>query len=233
MILPIATFINMAAVLIGGTLGLLLRGVFLEKIKLIMFQALGLVTLIIGLKMALEVQEPLIFIFSLVIGGIIWEGTNLEIVLNQSVERLKQRLKIKDEQFTEGLLTAFLLYCIGSMTIVGAIKEGIEGDMELLLIKSLLDGISGIALAVTYGSGVLFSVIPMLFFQGGLTISAAYAKPVFQDNPMMIPQLNAVGGALVLGIGINILELGKIKVTNLLPALILVVILTIGYDYFF
>lgn len=139
-------------------------------------------------------------------------------------DALKSKLKFKDQGFTEGLVTAFLIFCIGSMTIVGALNEGISGDKSLLLTKSMLDGFTSIALASTFGVGVLFSVIPMLVVQGGITVFAGLFQNLFSD--ILLAQLTATGGVLILGIGINLLEIKTIKVINLLPSLLVVLILT-------
>lgn len=230
--LPIGTFINMATVTIGSIIGILLQSVFPENIQAIIFQAIGLATLLIGLQMSLKIPDGylLILIFSLIIGGIIGEAIELQRLLHQAGDWVKASLNVGDQRFTEGLITAFILFCVGSMTIVGAIEEGLQGKRELLIIKSTLDGVSSIAFAATYGIGVLFSIFPMLFFQGSITILAGAAERFF--TPIIIGVLNATGGLLILGIGINLLQLGKINVENLLPALVVVVLITLGYERF-
>ena len=144
-------------------------------------------------------------------------------------EWLKNTLHIGDEKFTEGLITASLLYCVGSMVIVGAIEEGVSGNRELLMVKSALDGVSSIAFAATYGVGVLFSIFPMLIVQGGMTVLANQMKPFFTTT--IIAQLSSVGGLLILGIGIELLNLGDIFVENLLPSLVVIVGLTWPVSY--
>ncbi|MEL6945653.1 MAG: DUF554 domain-containing protein, partial [Bacteroidota bacterium] len=172
--LPIATFINVLTVTVGSFLGLWLQQLLSEEMQSIIFQAIGLGTLIIGLKMAWKIPEgyTLIFILSLIVGGIAGELLGVQLFLNNLGDQLKEILNIGEEKFTEGLVTAFLLFCIGSMVIVGAIEEGVQGKRELLLIKSVLDGVSSIALASAYGIGVWFSIFPMLILQGGLTMIA-------------------------------------------------------------
>ena len=221
--MPIATFINMLAVLIGGTIGLLLGNRFPENFKKITFQGIGLFTLVIGMDMALKVNEPLLMVFSLILGGMIGEATQLEKRTDRLGTWLKNKIKSTNERFAEGLTTTFLLFCVGSMTIVGAIKEGLEGDQNLLLTKSVMDGFTAIALATVYGTSVLFSVIPMLIFQGGITVLAFQAKALF--STALIEDLGAVGGVLILGIGLNVLEIKKINVLNLLPALVMIILL--------
>lgn len=230
--LPIATFINMTTVIIGSLIGLWLNDVFPENIRTIIFQAIGLGTLVIGVSMSLKIPDGylLIFIFSLILGGIMGEIIQLDKILASLGDHLKQSLNIGDANFTDGLVTAFLLFCVGSMTIVGAIEEGLHGKRELLLVKSTLDGITSIAFASTYGIGVLFSIIPMLIVQGGITMAASRLERFFTKN--IIALISAVGGALIIAIGINMLELGKINIENLLPSLLVVTALTWGFDAF-
>ena len=141
-----------------------LQQAFPPNIKIIIFQAIGLATLLIGIQMSLKMPDGylLILIFSLIIGGIIGESLHLNQQFQALGASLKDTLNIGDEKFTEGLITACLLYCVGSMVIVGAIEEGISGNRELLMVKSTLDGVSSIAFASTYGIGVLFSIFPFI-----------------------------------------------------------------------
>lgn len=222
--MPIGTFVNAGTVIIGSLIGILLRKHFPLKIKQIVFQAIGLSTLVIGIKMSLEVRNILILIFSMLLGGITGEFLGLDKGLERLTDRIKKKFKSSGEHFGEGLVTAFLIFCVGSMTIVGALDEGLRADHTVLLTKSVLDGFTSIALASTYGAGVLFSFLPLLVFQGGITLLAFISKDFF--TPVMISQMTAVGGAMILGLGINLLEIKKIRIINLLPALVYVVILT-------
>lgn len=230
--LPIATFVNMATVTIGSLIGMQLQQVFPANVQAIIFQAIGLGTLLIGILMSLKLPDGylLVLIFSLILGGVTGELIGLDVSLQQMGDAIKTNLQIGDPLFTEGLITAFLLFCIGSMTIVGAIEEGLQGKRELLYIKSLLDGVAAIAFASTYGIGVLFSIFPMLIFQGGMTVLARQAKQFF--TPLLLDMMNAVGGILILGIGINLLKMTDINLENLLPALVVVVVLTLIYQRF-
>jgi uncharacterized membrane protein YqgA involved in biofilm formation len=223
--MPVGTFINTIAVIIGSCLGLFFHKSIPEKVKSIFFQATGLSTILIGIQMGLKVENLLVVIFGLIIGGAIGELINLEMLIEKLGNKLKSLVHSSNEKFTDGLTTSFLIFCIGSMTIVGSLNEGISGDRSLLLTKSLLDGFTSIALASTYGIGVLFSAIPLLIFQSSLTLSASSLQQYF--SPYMIAQITAVGGLLIVGIGINLLEIKRIKVTNLLPSLIVVAILSV------
>ena len=220
----LGTIINVVTVILGSIIGLTLRSKFPERIQVIIFQGLGLITIFLGVQMALQVENPLILIFSILIGGVIGELLHIERFLEGLGDRVKSRLKIKHSRFTEGLIGTFLLFCIGPMTIVGSLNSGLRNDHTLLLAKATLDGFTAIALSVTYGVGVLFSAIPLFLFQSFLTLSAGYTRGIFSD--VVINQLTAVGGILVLGIGLGLLEIKKVKVANFLPALIVVILLT-------
>lgn len=227
--LPIGTFINMAAIFVGSLVGLLLRETFPENIQNITLQAVGLGILLIGIKMAIKLNDErmLVFIFSLIIGGIIGEWLDIKDFLESIAEWSRQNIQIGQQRFTDGLIAAFILFCASPITMVGAIEEGLTQKRDLLLIKSALDGITAIALASSYGGiGITISIIPMLFIQGGITLLARQAKPTFTKN--VIAQISAVGGVLLIALSIKILNLGDFKVANLLPALIVVVLLSWG-----
>ncbi len=223
------TIINVVTVLIGSTIGVLLKSKLPKNITKTVFQSLGLFTLALGFIMAFKANDFLIIVFSLVIGAIIGESLDLEKRIESFALKIKKRIKIKDEKFTEGLLTAFLLFCMGSMTILGAFDEGMKGDSTLLITKSVMDGFAAMALASAFGIGVGFSVIPLLIYQGSLTLFASFLGDYFNEN--MINELTAVGGIMLIGLGINILEIKKIKIFNILPALILVVLFTWAKTY--
>jgi len=221
MIIPIGSIVNALAVIAGSLIGLAFGEFVSEKIKTIIFQVIGLFTLVLGLKMALATQQFLLILICLVLGAILGELLNIEGLLEGIGKRIKTKLKSKNPLFSEGLITAFLIYCIGSMTFVGAIEEGINKDTTLLFTKSLLDGITSILLASTFGVGVLVSAVPLLLFQSILTWGAIYFEPYLGAE--IITELSAVGGILIIGLALNILDIKKIKVSNLLPALFLVI----------
>ncbi len=217
------TIVNVIAVLAGGTVGLLLNKKLPERFIRIFFQVIGLFTLFLGFSMAMETTHVLHLIMALISGAVIGELLHLERSMERFGEKVKARFRFGNEKFTEGMLTAFLLYCMGSLTILGAIEEGMGGSPKLLLIKSLMDGVSSIALASGLGAGVLFSVVPLLVYQGGITLLASGFGEFFPE--IMITELSATGGILLIGLGINILEIKKINVMNMLPALLMIVIL--------
>ncbi len=219
------TLINVISIVIGSLIGLMFHRKFPVKITDIVFQVIGLFTLYLGISMALKGEYLLIIIFSLILGAIV--GTILDI--DEKFERLTgliQKIsKSNNKKFSEGFATAFLLFCMGSMTILGAFEEGLGGEPNLLLAKSLLDGFSSIALSAGLGIGVLFSVIPLLIYQGGLTLLAGSLETILKEP--IINEMTATGGILLLGLGINILKIKELKIINMLPAIVIVVILSI------
>ena len=218
--LPIGTFINIVTVTIGSLIGLYLQQAFPDNIKSIVFQAIGLIALLIGIQMSLKIPSGylLLLVFSLILGGILGEVIHLDDKMNDLAGNLQRLFRLESATFSEGLITAFLLFCVGSITIVGAIEEGIRGNRELLLIKSLMDGITSIALASTYGIGVLFSIFPMLIVQGGITVVAGKAEKFFTPN--LVDMISATGGVLIIALGFRLLDIGTINIENLLPGLV-------------
>ncbi len=221
------TLINAGAIIVGSLIGLFIHTRLPKNIIKIVFQAIGLFTIFIGVKTALNTNNLVIMILSLVIGSIAGEMLKIEEGMNKFGEYIKKKLKFGQDKFSEGFITAFLLFCMGSLTILGAFEEGLGGEPNLLLAKSVLDGFSSIALSVSLGIGVIFSVIPLLIYQGGLTLFAGSIQEIMQEP--IINELSAVGGLMLIGLGLNILEIKKIKVLNMLPALVVVVVLA----YFF
>ncbi|MFZ4724660.1 MAG: DUF554 domain-containing protein [Paludibacter sp.] len=219
----IGTIVNAAAVIVGGIIGLVFKKNMPERVKSIYFQAIGLFTIAIGISMVYTMEHILIVVSSLAIGSLLGEWWNLETGAERLSEFLKKKFRIGSEKFSEGLITAFLLYCIGSMTILGAIQEGTGGSSDLLFTKSLMDGFSSILLASAFGVGVIVSAIPLIIFQGGITLLAMYASSFF--TPDIILGLTSVGGILLIGLGINILEIKKLRIMNMLPSLIVVALL--------
>jgi hypothetical protein len=225
--LPTGSLVNAAAIIAGSLIGALLHGRFPERVRTIVFQGLGLCVLLIGVQMALKVDNILILIFSVLLGGLLGELLDLEGLFERLATRFKALVRSKDTGFTDGLITASLIFCIGAMAIIGSFDEGIRGDPTVLYTKSILDGFASVALASTYGLGVLFSFIPVLLYQGGLTLFAGFFQQHF--SPQLIAQLTSTGGVLILGIGLTLLDIKRVKLSNLLPALLVVVVLTLVF----
>jgi len=181
----IGTIVNTAAVITGGLLGILLKKKMPKRLTTIFFQVIGLFTLAIGISMAVEMKQIVIIVFSLVVGGLIGEWMNIERATERFADFLKVKLRIGSEQFSEGITTAFLLFCVGSMTIMGAIQEGTTGSPDLLFTKSLMDFFSSILLTSALGAGVIASAIPLFLFQGSITLLAKFAGSFFTPDIIM------------------------------------------------
>jgi len=218
----LGTIVNTLAVVVGGSIGMLLNKSLHPRFKQIYFQATGLFTIAIGIIMMKDMQNVLVVVASIVVGALLGEWIRLEDSVEKLSEKLKKRLKVGNERFSEGMVTAFMLFCVGAMTIVGAVDEGVGRSSEVLLTKSLMDGFSSILLASAFGIGVVFSAVPLFLFQGSITIFAMYASTFFSAE--IIQGLSSVGGILLIGLGINILELKRLRIINMLPALVLVVL---------
>ena len=213
----LGTLVNTGAVVVGSAVGLTAKTRLPERIKVILMQALGLAVVAIGLRMALEAQHALLAIGCLLLGGVTGELLRIEQRLDNLAEILRRMLRSDSSRFVEGFVTASLLYLTGAMTIVGSIQDGTLGDPSVLLVKSLLDGVASVTLASSFGIGVMFSALPVFLVQGSITLLAM--QLAFLSQPAVLDAINATGGLLILGIGVNLLEIGRIHIGNLLPAL--------------
>ncbi len=223
----LGTFVNVIAIIAGSLLGIIFGNRFTENIHKIVMQGISLAVIFIGLEMAFLIEtssQILIVIFSLVLGGISGELLRIEYRLNQVGEIIKNKFKNQSDLFVQGFVQTSLLYCVGAMAIMGAIQEGIQGDPSLLFTKSLLDGTTAIAFAAASGIGVMFSAIPVLLYQGAITLFASYVEALLTVD--VINMLTATGGLLITGIGLNLMEVAKIKVGNLLPAIAFAIFLS-------
>lgn len=216
------TLVNVATVIAGSLLGILFRHRLPRRVVTVVFHGIGLFTIGLGVSMFQESQWIIVVVLALLFGGITGGAIRLEERIEGLSESLKHKFRFQDERFTEGLITAFLLFCMGSLTILGAIDEGLGNGPELLITKAVLDGFAAMALSAAMGIGVLFSIIPLLVYQGGITLLSMWLGNFFAEQ--VVNELTATGGVLLIGLGINILNLAKIKVTDLLPALLFVVL---------
>jgi len=219
------TLLNMLTVLIGGTIGLLVGARLPERVRQTVIAGLGLFTAAIGFQMFLDSENPIIVLTSLLVGGILGEWLRIEDGL-RNLGGFFERKFIKNPQnqqgsrFIHGFLTASLVFCVGPMTILGAIQDGLTGDYSLLAIKSILDGFAAMAFASSLGVGVLFSIVVIFAYQGGISLLAAQAQAL--TTPAMMNEMNAAGGVLLIGIAISsLLEVKSIRVGNFLPALLI------------
>ena len=225
MILPVGPLINALAVAAGALLGMALGARLPERVRTIVFQGLGLCILVIGMQMAFVTKSPVILIFSVLLGGVAGELLRLEDRFMALGERLKKLLKSGNPRFTEGLVNTTVLVCIGAMAIVGSFDEGLRGDRTVVFSKAVMDGFAALALASAYGLGVAFAAVPLLLYQSLLVIGAGLLKPWL--GPALMNELTATGGVLILGIALNLLNLTQIRLSNLLPSLLVVITLAL------
>ncbi|MDX9753514.1 MAG: DUF554 domain-containing protein [bacterium] len=216
------TFVNTLAVLAGAGLGLWLHGRMSARFKTVLFQAIGLATAIIGIQMAIPTREVPLLALSMILGGLLGEWLNIEENLKRLGDRMQSLWGGEGSAFTEGFVYASLLFCVGAMTVVGTFQAGVQGNGDLIYTKSLMDGHVAIFLAGAMGAGVLASAGTVLVVQGLLTVlfllcGAGFPAPV-------IAEIGAAGGLLIMGIAINLLEIGHVKVGNLLPSMAFIAI---------
>lgn len=222
------TIVNTIAVIAGGIAGTAIKTGLSQRYRSIIMQAVGLSVVIIGVsgalqgifrvtaKGAIDRGDIMLMIFSMVAGCIVGEWLDIEARLDSLGQWFQARFARGDGNFAEGFVTASLLFCVGAMAIVGALDDGLNGDTSTLFAKSILDGVSSIVFASTMGIGVAFSAVSVLVYQGAITLAAGFVKPWL--TPEVIGQMSLVGNVLIMAIGINLLEIKKIKVGNMLPA---------------
>lgn len=220
----IGTIINIITVMIGGGLGVLLGQRLPERMRETVLHGLGLMTLVVGVHLTLETQNILIVLGSVLFGAMLGEWWRIDVGLERLGDWLRARVARRasahhQSHFTEGFITASLVFCVGPMTILGSIQDGLTGDYSLLVIKSVLDGFAALAFASSLGIGVLFSVLTILVYQGGLTLAAGLAQSAFTEA--MIAEMTATGGVMILAISLLLLGLRRIRVANLLPAFLI------------
>ncbi|MCK5035875.1 MAG: DUF554 domain-containing protein [Candidatus Sabulitectum sp.] len=217
----IGTFVNTATVLAGGLLGTLFGSRLSERIRETVMTGMSLVVIALGIKMTLETSNILIVLGSITIGSILGEVLHLQRQLDSVglwLEAVTSRFSFLSRgNFSQGFVTASLVFCVGPMTIMGSIQDGLSGDSSLLLVKSVLDGFAAIAFASVMGMGVTFSAITVLLVQGALTLGSSLFSNVLTQG--MVSELTATGGVIMLGIAIHMLDLKKIRLANFLPAL--------------
>ncbi|MDW7729809.1 MAG: DUF554 domain-containing protein [Bacillota bacterium] len=230
----LGNYVNTITIIIGSLLGLLVHKGLKEEYKIIVMQAIGLSVLFIGATTAIgglldPDSEPILFIISLVIGGVVGELVGLEKGL-EKVGMSLQRMVTSDDQKSEhsehnvarGFVTASLIFCVGTMAIIGSLESGLRGNYDMLFAKSVLDGVTSMILASTLGIGVIFSAGMVFLYQGAIILFAGSLEPFLTVN--VIREISIIGGILILGIGLSMMEIKKIKTVNLLPAIFVPVI---------
>jgi len=225
----LGTIVNVLAIISGSLAGLFIKNGISQKLRITIMQALGLAVIIIGISGVLqgiytiaetgklEREHMMLMILSLVVGSIIGEGIDLESKLEKLAEWFQKRFGNNDNSFVQGFVSSTLLYCVGAMAIIGSLEDGLFGNPDTLFAKSVLDGVSAIVFSATLGIGVMFSSVPVAIYQGSITILAIMIRPWLTD--MIISQTSLVGSVLIMAIGMNLLNLNRIKVANMLPAI--------------
>ncbi|HDQ13852.1 MAG TPA: DUF554 domain-containing protein [Sediminispirochaeta sp.] len=223
----IATIVNCIAVLIGSAIGLLLHKNMSPKIKDVVYIGAGLISLTIGMQMSFESQRIVYLALSVILGGMIGTTLNIEggiMNFGSWLQRTFAKSSSSSSTFAQGFLDASVLFCVGALAIVGSIKAGAEGEYDLILMKSVLDGFMAIMFSAAMGIGVMFSVITILVYQGGLTLLGGVIGPLIGE--LGLSEISGTGGVLILMIGLNLLKLKEIKTGNFLPALLIVLVFT-------
>lgn len=216
----LGTIVNVGAIIFGGIIGLLLKGGLPDRFRNSLMQALALSLMIIGIMGAIKTSDSILVLICLVVGTIIGEAINIDKRLEMFGDKVKNSFsKDGDSKFAEGFITGSLVYCVGAMAIVGTINSVMQGDNSILYTKAVLDSILALLFTSIYGVSTIFGAITVLVYQGALLILAGVIAPFL--SAAAITEMGAVGGVLIFGVGINVMEIKHIKVANMLPAIFL------------
>ena len=223
----LGALVNGAAICVGGGVGLVLKNGLKEQYRDMLIGVMGLSVLFSGISTAMgglldEAVEPLLFIVSLVLGGLVGQAIGIERHLEAFGDWMQSRLGNGGGNFSQGCVTASLTFCVGTMAILGSLESGIQGVHTTLFTKSIIDGITALIFASTLGVGVLFSAVPVVLYQGALTLLAVVVEPYLSAD--IIREISVIGGILIAAIGMNMLEIRRFQVGNLLPAIVVPVL---------
>lgn len=218
----IGTIANALAIIVGGIIGLLFKNIIPEKISEALLKAIGLAVIGIGINLMLSGENFTLLIISMVIGTIIGEGIDIEKKLDKFGAFIESKMKNKESNVALGFVACTLVYCVGSMAIVGSIQSGLTGNHEILFSKAVLDGITAVTFAATMGVGVVFSGISVLVYQGTITMLASIMQSLL--NPVVVSEMTAIGGVIIMGIGLNFLISNRMRVGNMLPSIFIPII---------
>lgn len=221
----VGTLVNTGAVIAGSLIGILLGNILPERLRDTVMKGLGLCTLFVGVDGMLGGSNALITIISIAVGAVVGELCDLDGHLNRFAEGLEKKFRKGWEEegpsLAEGFVTASLVFCVGAMTIVGALNDGLTGNHEMLFTKATLDFVSSIIFASSLGLGVMLSAAAILTIEGGIACLASLVAPLLQQNPNTVPEMTVVGSVLIVGISLNLLGITKLKVMNYVPAIFL------------
>lgn len=218
----LGTVVNVITIIMGSLLGILVKKGINDDYKDTIMNGVGLAVLVIGITGGIETKNTVLVIVSLVLGSIIGEIIAIEARLDKLGGIMEKRFGKGDSNFSKAFVTASLVYCVGAMAIVGSLESGLNGNNDILFAKSVLDGITAVIFASSLGIGVAFSAIPVFIYQGGISLLANLVKDLLTDAVVL--EMSAVGGILIMAIGINILGIKKIKVANMLPAIFIPIV---------
>ena len=218
----LGTIVNSLAIVLGGGIGSVFGSKFSKRYSDIVLNAIALSVLLVGLLSAIKTENILLVIACMALGSLIGEFLRIEDRLNKLGDTLQKRFSSSKGNIAEGFVTATLIYCIGSMAILGSIESGINGNHTTLFAKAVLDGVSAIVFSATLGIGVAISAVSVFLYQGAITLLASQASEFLTVDA--VRELSSVGGLLIMTIGLNVLKITKIKVGNMLPAVFLPVI---------
>lgn len=223
----VGTLVNTATVILGSTIGLFLGNILPERLRDTVMKGLGLCTLFIGITGMLGGENALITIISIAVGAVIGELCDLDGHLNHFAGRLEKKFQKTGGRtsLAEGFVTASLVFCVGAMTIVGALNDGLTGDHTMLFTKAMLDFVSSMIFASSLGIGVLMAAAAVFVIQGGIACLASLVAPLLQQNASTIPEMTVVGSVLIMGLGLNLIGVTKLKVMNYVPAIFLPILL--------
>lgn len=222
----IATFVNCGVIIVGCIVGLFIKGGIPERFNKIIMNGLALCAMFIGFSGALEGNNTIITIVSMAVGALIGELINIDKWLNKLGETIQKKLDKgdgKESRIAEGFVNASLLFCVGAMSIVGALQAGLAGNYDTIYAKTVLDGVSSIIFSASMGIGVIFSSVTVLLYQGGITLCASFLSGILSQA--VIAEMTAVGSLMIVGLGLNLLEVTDIKIANLLPGILVPVVL--------
>lgn len=222
----IATFVNCGVIIIGCIIGLFIKGGIPERFNKIIMNGLALCAMFIGFSGALEGNNTVITIVSMAVGALIGELIDIDKWLNKLGETIQKKLDKgdgKESRIAEGFVNASLLYCVGAMSIVGALQAGLSGNYDTIYAKTVLDGVSSVIFSASMGIGVVFSSVTVLLYQGGITLCASFLSGILSQA--VIAEMTAVGSLMIVGLGLNLLEVTDIKIANLLPGILVPVVL--------
>lgn len=222
----VATLVNCGVIIVGCIIGLFIKGGIPERFNKIIMNGLALCAMFIGFSGALEGNNTIITIVSMALGALVGELIDIDKWLNKLGETIQKKLDKgngKESKIAEGFVNASLLYCVGAMSIVGALQAGLSGNYDTIYAKTVLDGVSSVIFSASMGIGVIFSSVTVLLYQGGITLCASFLSGILSQA--VIAEMTAVGSLMIVGLGLNLLEVTDIKIANLLPGILVPVVL--------